>query len=260
MPTNHIRDRLTAGEVAFGARTVTFRQEIVAAYGRLGLSFVWLDLEHSGPSPYDAQALGPLVQAARETDIELLVRVPTADPAMIHKLLATGVRTVLIPRVKTVEEVRRAVRASRFTYEGEPGNRGYGGPPPGWDAGTEFIDVADSTTVVGVMIEHEQAVNTIEDILAVPGLGFVFIGANDLSVSMGYPGKPDHRAVQDAIKTVEDAARHAGVPYGAPKHHTQAAREAIESGYRILRISDERDAIQTAIGDQLTSLGDAAAE
>lgn len=256
MSTNNVREKFSAGTAVLGARTKTFATEIVDAYGRLDLDFVWLDLEHSGPSPYDAEALEPLVQAANVVDIELLVRVPTGEDAVIHKVLDTGVQTLLIPRIQTPEEVREAVRATRFTYNGEPGDRGYGGPPPGWDSGTEFTEAADETVVIGVMIEHERAVDNIREILDIPHLGFVFIGANDLSISMGHPGNTGHPEVQEAITTVENAAQKAGVPFGAPYHDTAGAKEALESGYQVLRISDELDAIQTAVGERLSTLRD----
>lgn len=253
MSRNQMRDHLAADNVVLGARSETFTIETIDAYGDLGLEFVWLDLEHSGPSPYNAQALDPLVRGALAADIELLVRVPTAEPAVIHKVLDTGVTSLLIPRVETADEVRQAVASTRFSNDGSR-HRGYGGAPPGWGDESDFTTAADDSVLVGAMIEHERAVENIEAILDVSGLGFIFIGANDLAISMGYPGNPDHPDVQDTIATVEEAARAANVPFGAPKHDLGAAEEAINAGYQVLRIGDEIDAIHSAVGDRLSTL------
>jgi len=56
-------------------------------------------------------------------------------------------------------------------------------------------------------IEHINAVNNIEGILAVPGIASLLIGPNDLAGSMGHSGDPNHPDVQRAIDTVVAAAR-----------------------------------------------------
>jgi len=262
VPTNHIRERLARDEPVIGARAQTFSPLLVEVYGGLGFDFVWLDLEHGGPSPYDADAFEGLVRAAEHAGIELLVRLPSGDPPMVHKVLDTGVTTLLIPQVESAEEIGRAVEAAHFTYDGEPGARGYGGGrPTEWGADAEgFTERADETVLVGGMIEHRDAVDSVEEILSVPELGFAFIGANDLSVSLGHPQETDHPEVQAAIATVEDACLDAGVPFGAPKHDTQAAAEAIEDGYEILRSGDEVGAVRDALGDRIDTLRERSGE
>lgn len=73
--TNGMRERLAAGEAVIGAGAQTFSPLLVEVYGELGYDFVWLDLEHLGPSLYDSTAFDALVRAAKCADIELLVRV-----------------------------------------------------------------------------------------------------------------------------------------------------------------------------------------
>jgi 2-dehydro-3-deoxyglucarate aldolase len=256
MPTNHIRERLAREDPVIGARAETFSPLVVEVYGGLGFDFVWLDLEHGGPSPYDATAFEGLVRAAEHAEIELLVRLPSGDPPMIHKVLDAGVTSLLIPQIESADELRRAVEAAHFTYDGDPGARGYGGGrPTEWGADAEgFAERADETVLVGGMIEHRDAVDEIDEILSIPELGFAFVGANDLSVSMGHPQETGHPDVQDAIRTVEDACKEAGVPFGAPKHDTAAAAEAIENGYEILRAGDEVGAVRDALGDRIETL------
>jgi 2-dehydro-3-deoxyglucarate aldolase len=256
MPTNHIGERLESDEPALGARAETFSPVMVEVYGPMGFDFVWLDLEHGGPSPYDSTAFDALVRAAESAGTELLVRIPSGDPPMIHKVLDTGVTTLLIPQVESAAEVREAVEAAHFSYDGGPGARGFGGGrPTGWGTDSAgFIEDQDESILVGAMIEHRDAVAEVEEILSVPELGFAFVGANDLSISMGYPRQTDHPEVQEAIATVEDACRDAGIPFGAPKHDTAAAAAAIDDGYSVLRVGDEVGAVRDALGTRLDAL------
>jgi 2-dehydro-3-deoxyglucarate aldolase len=82
---------------------------LVEVFGDLGLDFVWLDFEHTGPSAYDSKVFENLTRAAEGAGTELLVRTPSGDPEIIRKILDTGVRNLLIPRIETAEEVKRAV-------------------------------------------------------------------------------------------------------------------------------------------------------
>ncbi|MFC6614197.1 HpcH/HpaI aldolase/citrate lyase family protein [Halopenitus salinus] len=253
---NAVCERLESGGTALGARTHSMSPILIEEYGRLGYDFVWVDLEHAGASPYDATALDPLVRAAEAADVELLVRVPHADPPLVHKVLSAGVTSLLVPQIDDAAEVRRAVRAARFEYDGEPGNRGFGGGrPAAWGADAErFTERADETVLVGAMIETAAAVENLEEILAVPDLGFAFVGPTDLSISMGYPQETDHPEVTAAIDRVEEACLDAGVPLGAPRHGVDDAENALEDGYRILRVGDEIGAVRDVLGARLDAL------
>jgi 2-keto-3-deoxy-L-rhamnonate aldolase RhmA len=258
MPTNHINERFERDEAALGARIETFSPMLIDVYGQLGFDFAWLDFEHGGPSPYDSTAFEPLVGAAQRAGVELLVRLPSGDPPLVHKILDTGVKTVLIPRIETAEEVQEAVQAAHFIYDGTAGDRGWGvgaNHPTGEDPSADgFIEREDESVLVGVMIEHRRAVENIDAILAVPELGFAFIGANDLSISLDHPREKNHSEVRDAIETVERACIDANVPFGAPYHDTDDARAALDAGHRILRVGDEVGAVRDALGTRLDAI------
>lgn len=259
---NLLRETLESGGVALGTQSKTKTAMAVEVFGELGVDFVWIDLEHSGPSPYDSLALENLNRAANLSGTELFVRVPShPNPAIIRKILDTGVRNILVPRVQTADEVREIVKASRFAYDGEPGERGVaGGALNNWaypEWGTDAYAVQeDSEVLIGVMVEHAAAVENIDEILQVPDLGFIFIGPGDLCVSLGYPLEIGHPAVQDAVEHVRDACLDAGVPVGRVYNDMTQAKKGIEEGYQILRIGGELKATRQVIGERLSVLRD----
>jgi 2-keto-3-deoxy-L-rhamnonate aldolase RhmA len=65
-----------------------------------------------------------------------------------------------------------------------------------------------------LQIEHIDAVNSIDRILAVPGLSAIVIGSNDLSGSMGLMGQPRHPKVLNAIDHVMTRAKAAKIFVG----------------------------------------------
>ena len=65
-----------------------------------------------------------------------------------------------------------------------------------------------------VQIEQAEAVENIEEIVAVEGLTSLAFGPMDLSASLGHRGQPGHPAVEEAVKHVVEKARAAGVATG----------------------------------------------
>ena len=255
---NQLRDVLAVGSVAFGARASTLSPAMVEVYGGLDLDFVWLDFEHTGASPLDSIPFEHLARAAEAAGVSLLVRLPSGDPAAVRKVLDTGVRSIVVPRVETAADVRRAVRAARFDHAGEPGDRGVAhGRSTGW--GTDIdLDREDDTVLVGAMIETAAAVDNLEDILSVPGLGFCYLGPGDLSVSLGQPMALDHPTVEEAVQTTLTGCSEADVPLGRSVTTTAAAREAIEAGYGLVRLGDEVAAVEADVGSRLEAVRESA--
>src|SRR6056297_1523726 len=215
---NGLRRALECGETVFGASAATYSPTVIEILGAVGLDYVWIDREHGGPSPYDSTALAELTRAAEAGDIELLVRLPKPEPALVRKVLDAGVRTVLLPRIETADQLRPAVEAAYFAYDGDVGDRGVGVGRSGTWAGyvDSFVGSEDSEVLVVTMIENRRAVDNIDEILAVPQLGFAFVGPADLSVSLsdGDPLADTSEAVEAAVDRTLEACLDAAVPIG----------------------------------------------
>lgn len=250
-------DRIGDEEVLIGAGAASFSPTVVEAFGGIGLDFAWIDLEHSGISPWDSTAVEELVRAGETADIELVVRIPTGEPALVRKVLDAGVRNIVIPRVEGPAEVERAVRAARFTYEGEPGERGVGlGRVNRWGESVDpdYPAREDQAVSIGVNIEQAAAIENLDEILTVPELGFVFLGHYDLSISMGYTD-PSVEPVQAAIATFEETAREAGITFGRSiGPETSEVQARIDAGYDMLLTGNELVAAREIYGELLAAV------
>jgi 4-hydroxy-2-oxoheptanedioate aldolase len=102
---------------------------------------------------------------------------------------------------------------------------------------TDYIPIANAETMVIVQIETLAAVDALPEMLQVPGVDVFFIGPNDLSQSMGYPGRPEVPAVQDAIERTIAAIVAAGKCAGIMVRDAAAARHYRELGARLISIS-----------------------
>ncbi|EMA41115.1 HpcH/HpaI aldolase family protein [Halococcus hamelinensis] len=245
---NGLRTTIENGETALGVLDDLYSPEMVEIYGDMGFDFVWQDLEHAGPAPTDAPSLAHLLRAADAADTELLVRIPEPDPATVHKVLDTGVRNVFISHVETAADVERAVKAARFTYDGDPGGRGFANPRASrWGGADEYVETEDHEIMVGVTIEEPAAIDDIDGILAVPELDFVFVGPLDIAVAMGHPGDVAHPDVQEAVDRVVEAAREADVIIGGLGFGEDDVDEKIADGYRILHVGSTTGAARETL-------------
>lgn len=256
--SNALRRALERGEAVYGASVGTFSPTVVETLGELGYDYAWLDFEHGGPSPYDSTVFEELTRAADVTDLELLVRIPAPDPVLVRKVLDAGVRTILVPRIETAAEVRRAVEAAHFEYDGGAGERGVGvGRTSRWGGDFEtYMDREDEEVLVGAMVENQRAVANLDDILSVPELGFAFVGPADLSVSLGHPMEKDHPDVRAAIERTREACLDAGVPVGCIQNDPEDARAAVDDGYQILRIGGDIGSVRRTLASRLDAVSE----
>ncbi len=251
--TTSLRNRLGNDEIVLGIADDTYTPTFVELYGDIGLDFVWIDFEHAGPSPWDAGVVESLLRASELTGTELLVRIPVTEPALVRKVLDAGVRNVFLSHVDTADEVRDIVRASYFRYDGGAGERGLAAPRASrWGREDDYVVTEDEDVLIGVTIESREAVENIDSILAVPDLGFVFIGPFDLSVSVGHPGELDHPNVQDAIETVRSSSIDRDVPVGNLGFGMEDVNEKARNGYQILNIGTTTLGIQEIVAEWLS--------
>jgi 2-dehydro-3-deoxyglucarate aldolase/4-hydroxy-2-oxoheptanedioate aldolase len=204
------REKLQAGQVCVGT-CITFADPTVTEALCDLLDFVWIDMEHN---PLTLEAVQGHIMATKGTATTPIVRVPWNDPVLIKPVLDIGAGGIIVPLIRSADDARRAVAACKYPPEGI---RGFGPRRPskyGRVGGPDFIRSANETISVIVQIEHVDAVNNIDDILAVPGLTALVIGPNDLSGSLGHMGEPRHADVIRTIEQVIARANRAKVPVG----------------------------------------------
>jgi 4-hydroxy-2-oxoheptanedioate aldolase len=206
---NPLRQRLARGPV-FGAALFAWSANVVDVAGAAGLDFVRLDTEHAWRRD---ELLEHMVRAAWLAGTTPMIRVDRDDPLLVRKALEIGAGAVLVSDIRTAEEAAVVARAAKFP---PAGTRGYSGNnfAGGWamQKPAEWIAWSNSQPLVGVMVEHPDAVAVVDDIVATPGLDFVYFGPGDYSVAIGLPGptRSDPR-VEAAMGRTIKAARAAGL-------------------------------------------------
>jgi 2-dehydro-3-deoxyglucarate aldolase/4-hydroxy-2-oxoheptanedioate aldolase len=198
---------------------------VAEALGCAGYDFVVLDMEHA---PNDVPRLLPLLQAVAGTPAASLVRLPWNDTVVVKQVLDIGANSIMFPYVQNAEEARRAVAATRYPPDGVRGVAGMSRATRFGGVSGYFGRAADELCVV-LQLETVEAIASLAEIAAVPGVDSIFIGPSDLSASMGLVGQVDHPEVQKALANAAKACAAAGKPAGILA--SGAARAADYFGY-----------------------------
>lgn len=210
-PVTRFRERLAQGQVLAGPGIYLTDPQASEALAD-SFDFLWLDMEHS---PMSMEALRGHLLVARAKQKPALVRVAGSDTPSIKSVLDAGAHGIVVPQVRCVEEVKRVVADCRYP---PAGRRGFGPLIPtnyGRSAGPEYVAAANAQLFVSVMIETAEAVEAIDQIVAIPGLDSVVLGPWDLSGSLGLLGEVGHPRVVAALEKVIASARAAGLSVGS---------------------------------------------
>ena len=210
-PIARFRQSMRDGRLQIGAG-IGFTDPLVSDALADSLDFLWIDLEHSAMSP---EALAGHLLAARSRERPAIVRVPAAGTAFVKPVLDAGADGIIVPMVRSAEEVRQVVADCRYP---PAGTRGFGPRVPsnyGRVPTPEFVATANREVFVAVMIETAEALEAIDAIASVPGLDSVVVGPWDLSGSLGMLGEVEHPRVVAAIGRIIAAARAASIFVGS---------------------------------------------
>lgn len=212
MRAERLLSALAEGRPAFGTVTHSADPAIVEIAGIVGHDWISITLEHAGLS---GSEIASLVRTADVRGISTLVHVANATDLRILSLLDDGVGGVVAPHVETAAEAAALVQAARYP---PLGGRGASGACRSSDYSArpyaEVAATANDSVAVGIVIETKQGVENADEILAVPGLNFVYIGLMDLSQSLGMTGDYKHQEVQAAAESVIARAHDHGVAVG----------------------------------------------
>lgn len=209
MDKNAMKEKLRAGQLAFGVSVMIPSPQVVEMVGRLGFDFAMIDCEHGTIS---LESVELMIMAAEASGITPIVRPQSKDPDAILRIMDRGAMGVQVPHVNTAADARRVVEAVKYHPLGKRGLAA-GTRPASYGFGismSEYVEQANRQTLVCVQLEEVEALDNIDEILRVEGVDVFFIGPSDLSQSMGFPGQANAPEVQAAIDEALAAITAAG--------------------------------------------------
>jgi 4-hydroxy-2-oxoheptanedioate aldolase len=223
-----LKARLAAGERLYGVLLRLPSETLVEMAGVAGLDYVVIDCEHG---PADMTALQHHLTAAAAQDIDVLVRVGTAEPALALRCLDLGAAGIIHPHVDTVRDAREAVASVHYPPLGRRGFATYSRAGRFGTVPAAGHLAASRDALVVAMIETERACAAAGDIAATPGVDAVLVGPADLAADCAFPGQD---VIGALVGTAHRAAREAGRSVMTIVPGAEAARAAERAGAQLV--------------------------
>jgi 4-hydroxy-2-oxoheptanedioate aldolase len=245
------KKQLRAGTPKLGLFLNSHSPTVAEQLAHSGYDWLLVDTQH-GPMGYEK--LSAMLAGIASGGAKSLVRVAGyADRAGIQQSLDLGADGVLVPYINTAEEARQAISCARYPTAGtrsvyfpqrsmnKEGLLGYAG-------------AASDNTIIALQVETADCIKNIGEIAAVPGVDLLFLGQNDLCMSMGLYEKYEfpHMYTSPELAAATDklvaAARKNNVILGLFLFGTARVGEFLEKGFSLISLGNDLHHMLTQAG------------
>jgi len=245
------KKQLRAGTPKLGLFLNSHSPTVAEQLAHSGYDWLLVDSQH-GPMGYEK--LSAMVSGISNGGAKSLVRVGGyTDRPGIQQSLDIGADGVLVPYINTAEEARQAVSCARYPSAGtrsvyfpqrsmnKEGLLGYAG-------------AANNNVIVALQVETADCVKNIDEIAAIPGVDILFLGQNDLCMSMGlyekyeFPHMYTSPELAAATDKLVNAARKNNVILGLFLFGTSRVGEFLDKGFSFISVGNDLHHILTQAG------------
>lgn len=247
-----LKKKLRNGELAVGSWVTIGHPAIAEIMCLAGLDFVTIDLEHS---TINIETAGEMIRTVALAGSAPLVRLSDNCPVLIKRVMDAGAHGIIVPMVNNAKEAIKASQAMHYPPKGTRGTglaraQGYG------TSFQEYRSFLETETLLIAQIEHKDAIDNLEEILAIEEVDGIIVGPYDLSASLGIPGKFDHPLFKTELNRIEQSCLKTKVALGTHlvEPDNSLAKTIITKGYSLIAYSLDIRILDTCIRQGLTNL------
>jgi 4-hydroxy-2-oxoheptanedioate aldolase len=247
LATKSLGTRLRSGEQLFAAWCGIPEIMVAETIARAGYDTIIFDMQHGA---IDIVTAIRGINAVALVGTPAIVRIPVGDFASASRMLDAGAAAVIAPMINSVDDARRFASYAKFPPMGE---RSWGPARAMTLAGNtdqiDYLHTANQDQLAIAMVETLEAVKVLDDILQVPGIDGVLVGASDLSIALSNGGTIDMTSpdVLNAVDRIVASCRtHNKVAMMACKD-SQAAKEMSVLGFQVTSMANDTTIITRGV-------------
>jgi len=248
---SEFKEALRAGTPKLGLFVNSHSPTVVEQLAHSGYDWLLVDTQHG---PMGFEKLSTMIGGISSGGAKSLVRVAGAhDRGGIQQSLDVGADGVLVPYINTADEARQAVSCCRYPTAGtrsvyfpqrsmnKAGLLGYAG-------------AANDNVICALQVETADCIKNIDEIAAVPGVDLLFLGQNDLCMSMGlyekyqFPDMYFSDELQEATNKLRAAAKKNNVILGIFLFGTDRVGEFLEKDFSLFSVGNDLHHVLTQAG------------
>ena len=234
--------QLRAGSPKMGLFVNSHSPTVAEQLAHSGYDWLLVDTQH-GPMGYEK--LSAMLCAITSGGAKSMVRVAGySDHAGIQQALDLGADGILVPYINTAEEARQAVNCALYPTTG---TRSVYFPQRCTNkAGLlGYVGNSNKNVIIALQVETADCIKNMTEIAAVPGVDMLFLGQNDLCMSMGlfetyeFPlmyTSPELGAATD--KLIAEAKKH-NIILGVFLFGTARVGEFLDKGFTFISVGND---------------------
>jgi 4-hydroxy-2-oxoheptanedioate aldolase len=242
-PLNRLRQEWRNKRPTFGAIATIPSIQTVRIMAQ-SLDWIIVDLEHG---PIDLTSAHAMIMATSGTPCVPLARIAANEPWLAKAPMDIGALGINFPMISSAADAEKAVSSLRYPPRGDR----LWGPfhaPFRWNVSMpDYMATADDDMICMVTIEHVEAVNRIDEIMATPGIDVAVIGPGELATSINKRGQMDDPELLALMKRAEEGILKSGVPIGGVARTAEQANAMIDRGYLALALGFDWSLFQRGI-------------
>ncbi|GAA0773133.1 hydroxyacid aldolase [Roseibium denhamense] len=228
-----LADKLRAGKTVITGWSLLPAPMIAELFARSGYEAVTLDLQHG---MYDFNSACEALALIALAGSNRIVRLPVGDLALTGRLADMGAECLIAPMVNSKEEAQAFADAVKYPPRGQRSWSPFRAAMLSRQTSDQYLQNANDQTLAFAMIETQEAIDALDDILAVESLDGVFVGPSDLSLALTHGRRLDPNGEKTAKACADIAAKatEAGKIAGIFCLNEAKVREAVGQGYRLI--------------------------
>jgi 4-hydroxy-2-oxoheptanedioate aldolase len=245
------KKQLREGHPKIGLFVNSHSPTVAEQLAHSGYDWLLVDTQHG---PMDYERLSAMLTSVAHGGAKSIVRVGGYDDRRgIQQALDLGADGVLVPYINTAEEAREAVSCMKYPTVG---TRSVYFPQRSMNKGglLGYAGNWNNEGIVALQVETASCIENIEEIAAVPGVDILFLGQNDLCMSMGlynkyeFPHMYTSPELNAATQKLIDHARKNNVILGIFLFGTARVGEFLDKGFTFVSVGNDLHHILTQTG------------
>ncbi len=251
------KQQMRDGQPKMGLFLNSHSPTVAEQLAHTGYDWLLVDSQHG---PMGFEKLSAMLCAIASGGAKSMVRVAGAhDRAGIQQALDLGADGILVPYINTAEEAALAISCAKYPMAGtrsvyfpqrsmnRAGLLGYAGS-------------ANDNVIVALQVETAACIENIEAIAALPGVDMLFLGQNDLCMSMGlyvkyeFPHMYTCPELLEATNKLIEHAKKNNIILGIFLFGTSRVGEFLEKGFSFFSVGNDLHHILTQAGAHIAAL------
>ena len=240
-----LKDALRAGKPKFGIFVNSHSPTVAEQFAHAGYDWLLVDCQHG---PMDSITMSAMLCAIQNGGAKSMVRVAGYDDRNgIQQALDLGADGILIPYINNAEEAAAGVSCCLYPF-GKAGTRSVYFPQRSMNKKglLGYAGANNDNVLIALQVETADCITNMEEICAVPRVDLLFLGQNDLCVSMGlFDGKynfPDmykSPELEEATNKLIKCATEKDILLGMFQFGTDRVTEFLDKGFNFISIGND---------------------